>query len=197
MNDESSVWVGPRPTERGEGGRGPGEGLLILFLLLVGCSSAPPVPIEISVNPRFRFVGEQSFLLKNVADARQRIFAVADASGEVEQLVWVQYEQMRAGRGRGYDYREDQQISFGGLPFALNVRKYTAPPEKDSDRARVYELLAAHGLRMPAEATRVRLVHVPPDNPRSEAMIIFVERGSPDRDAIVSRAQSAVTIVRG
>ena len=163
-------------------------------LLLVACSSAPPAPIEITVNPRFRFVGEQSFLLKNVADARQRIYAVAGVTGEVDQLVWVQYEQMRSGRG--YDYHQDDQTSFGGFPFALNVRTYTAPPEKDSDRARVYELLAAHGLRMPADATRVRLVYVPPENPRSEAMIIYAERGSPDRDAIVSRAKSAVTVSR-
>jgi hypothetical protein len=168
---------------------------LAAILLLFACSSAAPVPIDINVNPRFRFVGEQSFVLKNVADARQRIFVIADASGEVEQLVWVQYEQMRSGRGgRGYDYHEDAQVSVGGLPFALNVRRYAAAPEKDSDRARVYELLAKHGLRMPAEATRVRLVYVPQDNPRSEAMIIYAERGAPERDAIVERAKSAVTI---
>lgn len=171
-----------------------------LLALLFACCAAqdaelasPFLPVRVRVSPSFRFVGSQTFVLREVAEVEQHLYAIANG-GEVERLVWIQFERYLPHVDSQYAYPKERVTSLGGLEFDLNVRAYDKPPDAGSDRARAYELLAAHGLRFGIPATRVRLVHVPDNNRRAEVMIIYAERGSPSGDEALARALNSVTV---
>ncbi len=140
-----------------------------------------------------RYAGGQRFVLKKVADAEQHLFVDAP-DGAVRRLVWIQFERLLPGIGKGYDYSPDTAVMVDGAPFRRNVRKWDAPPEPDSDRAAVYSLLDKHGYHIPEAMTRVRLVHVPEKNRREELMIIYAEvpaRGSSPEAAEATALRNA------
>jgi pimeloyl-ACP methyl ester carboxylesterase len=130
---------------------------------------------ELRIDEAFRYAGGQRFILKKVADAEQHLFVDASPDGAVRRLVWIQFERLLPGIGKGYDYSTDTAVMVDGAPFRRNARRWDAPPEPDSDRAAVYSLLENHGYRIPEGMTRVRLVHVPEKNRREELMIIYAE----------------------
>ena len=172
---------------------------LLPLLLLTACVSStavqsPLLPMRVHVEPQFRFVGEQRFVLRGNADVTQHLF-LDDTSS---RLVWVQYERYLPSAAGRYEYEKKKVVRIGGLELDVHVRQYDAPPDDpESDRAKVWQLLEAKGRRFEVPATRVRLVHVPPRDPRSELMIIYAERGAvTDEAALLERATAAIAIGR-
>ena len=169
------------------------------LLLLTACVSStavqsPLLPLRVHVDPQFRFVGEQRFILRGNADVTQHLF-LDDTSS---RLIWIQYERYLPAATGEYNYERAKVVRIGRLEFDVHVRQYVAPPDDpESDRARVWQLLEAKGRHFEVPATRVRLVHVPRNDPRSELMIIYAERGAiADEAALLERATAAFAIGR-
>lgn len=166
-------------------------------MLVAGCASSrvhsPLSPIRVKVASDFRFVGTQRFVLHNKVDVEQHLF-VNDAAGRV---VWVQYERYLPEAEGTYQYDAGPTVTLRGVEFLTNIREYLQPPEPGSDRHRAYELLASRGFTLVTPAKRVRLVHVPAGDPRSEVMIVYAERSSDvPESTLLARATAAVDIQR-
>jgi hypothetical protein len=158
--------------------------------------------IRIRVSPRFKYVGGQRFILRDIADAEQHFFVEADAAKVIKSLYWIQFERYLAGRDGQYAYDTDQPLTLQGWPLRAHVRRFTEPPAADSDRRKAYELLEKAGYVVPMPSTRVRLVHVPESNRRQEVMMIYLEPGgatdltAEEASAIIRRATEGLTIGR-
>jgi hypothetical protein len=157
----------------------------------------------INVQRGFRYAGGHRFILRNVADAEQHAFADVAADGAVASFYWFQFESLLPAAKGGYDYSKDAPLTWAGLEWRTNVRRYTAPAEPDGDQAALYKLFAARGWRQPLPALRARLVHVPADDPRRELMIIYAEAtpsSAPPTDkesaALIARAQAGLRLIR-
>lgn len=163
--------------------------------------SSSLLPVRVAVSPEFRFIGRQQFILRDKVQVEQHVFVKASATKDVEQLVWIQYERFLPGVEGHYSYDRTEVITLGGLEFDVNVRQYLKSPEVGSDRQRAYELLESRGLRFASPATRVRLVHVPVDDQRSEIMIVHAERdataadlGANQRARRIARATEIISV---
>jgi homoserine O-acetyltransferase len=140
--------------------------------------SAPAVRLEL--EEAFRYVGGQRFVLYDVADAEQHLFVDADPGGRIRRAYWFQFEAYLPGRGGTYKY-EGESVDAGGLSFVSNAaaRSTAAEPRAGSDGARVRELLAAKGLKLPPEILWQRLVHLTDEGRRRELMIVYMEDLAP------------------
>jgi hypothetical protein len=162
-------------------------------------SRADPA-VRIRVTSEFQYVGGQRFILKEVADAEQHLFADALANRTIKRLYWIQFEQYLQGRGGQYNYDSDAPLTKWNLALRVHVRKFAEPPAAGSDQHRVHQLLHAAGLRMPDAWVRVRLVYVPVDDKRQELMIIYLEPASSgeltaaERANLIARATSSLDI---
>ena len=150
---------------------------------------APHVTVRVA-RP-FRYVGGQRFLLGDTADAEQHLFVVADANREVSELLWLQFEEYVPSVARAYNYADDPAVSSHGMKFFTNVRRYATPPQSGSDRDRAFKLLSSAGYSLNKIANRVRLVHIPSEDHRSEVMIIYATRAR-ERDLTPEEAKSAI-----
>jgi hypothetical protein len=173
------------------------RGIVVATLLAINCASAShhdvawdEQKLRVRVSPQFRLIGTQEFVLHNAARAEQHLFA------DGQRIVWIQFEQYLPGVEGVYDYSKDKLVKGRGADFRASVRQYTTPPENGSDRARAFELLRKSGVELPLPSTRVRLVHMPSADGRSEVMVIYAEPGVVDEATITTRALAAVQIVR-
>jgi hypothetical protein len=153
----------------------------------------------VDVSRSFRYAGAHRFILKGVADAEQHAFAEADPTGKVQRFLWFQFESLLPAASGVYDYSKDLAVTIGGREWRADVRRYTTPPEPDGDQAQLYAILARKNLRQPLPALRVRLVHLPPGDRRSELMIIYAEATdgtsaptAAESEGIVARALAAL-----
>ena len=154
------------------------------------------------IDPEFSYLGGQRFILKEVADAEQHFFVVADSARLIQRLYWIQLEQLLPDSEGRFAYDEDSTLVAGGLPLRTNVRTYSTPPDTSSDRARAYALLESRGYRMPEGATRVRLVYLPDTTARREVMMVYVEAGAAadsasaadDQTTLINRALAGLTL---
>ena len=153
----------------------------------------------VDVSRSFRYAGAHRFILKGVADAEQHAFAEADPTGQVQRFLWFQFESLLPGATGAYDYGTDAAVTIGGREWRASVRRYTTPPEPDGDQAQLYRLFARRNLRPSLPALRVRLVHLPPGDRRSELMIIYAEATpgaaaptTAETAGIIERAQAAL-----
>ena len=163
--------------------------------------SKSDTPIRIEVTGSFKYVGGQRFILRQTTDAEQHFFVEADDRKTVQRLYWIQFEHFLPERDGEYSYDRDEPLTLGELGFRVHVRRYAEPPASDSDRGAAYAYLERAGYVVPTLATRVRLVHVPPENRRQEVMIVYVEAsttsGEPDdaeAASIVERARAGLSI---
>jgi hypothetical protein len=162
-----------------------------------------PQLAAIAVQRDFVYAGSQRFILKGVADAEQHAFGEADRRGQVTRFYWFQFESLLPAAKGAYDYSKDTPLKYAGLDWRVDVRRYTAPPEADGDQAALYKLFSARGWRPPLPALRVRLVYVPPDDPRRELMVIYAEATSAsdpptakETAGIITRAQAGLRFLR-
>ncbi len=135
----------------------------------------------------FKYVGGQRFLLYGVADAEQHFFAHAAKDGAVDRFYWVQFEHYLPDNSYSYNYNSAHTVQIGGLPFLADTEGYRdfggANSRPDSDGTRARQLFAQHGLTFPKKAARIRMVHLPSPDHRSELMIIYGE-ALPDSSAV-------------
>lgn len=162
-----------------------------------------PQLMAIAVQRDFLYAGAQRFILKGVADAEQHAFGEADRRGVVTRFYWFQFESMLPAAKGTYDYSKDTVVKYAGLEWRANVSRYTTPPEPDGDQAALYKLFSGRGWRQPLPALRVRLVYLPPDDPRRELMIIYAEATkaadpptAKETADIIARAQAGIRLLR-
>jgi|KBSMisStandDraft_5_1062788.scaffolds.fasta_scaffold71512_2 hypothetical protein len=199
--------------------RGAAAALLPLpFLLLAASASAQTMPLRhavkdhvvqvgeggiatLAVDPAFRYVGGQRFVLLGVADAEQHAFVVSNEAGNIQRFYWFQFEQYLPGSPGTYDYGQDRGLTLNGREWRAQVRRYSTPADPTSDRGYLYKLFAAAGLHAPSPATRTRMVYVTSPDRRAELMIIYAEASATDAppleaeiDAMIARAQAGLRI---
>jgi hypothetical protein len=162
-----------------------------------------PQLMAIAVQRDFLYTGGHRFILKGVADAEQHAFGAADRGGAVTRFYWFQFESLLPAAKGSYDYSKDEVVKYAGLEWRANVRRFTTPPEPDGDQAALYKLFAQRGWRQPLPALRVRLVYIPPDDPRRELMIIYAEATkaatpptAKETADIIARAQAGLRLLR-
>ncbi|MGH9904134.1 MAG: hypothetical protein ACRD8U_00965, partial [Pyrinomonadaceae bacterium] len=130
----------------------------------------------------FIFVGTQSFVLYDVANAEQHFFVDADIQARIKRLYWVQFEGYLPSNNNTYRYKPTKLVNLGGFEFiadayARNVK--ANPARADSDGARARAFLESKGYRMGDEVLSQRLVHLVDEAKRNELMIIYLEDLSP------------------
>jgi len=142
--------------------------------------------VRVRFDKAFKYVGGQSFVLYDVADAEQHFFVDADAQGRIKRLYWVQFEGYLPGNSHTYNYTSKNVVLIGGLDFIADARAVqipepgpadsSRPANKISDGEHARSFLASKGYRMAgAEALWQRLVHLTDASKRRELMVIYLE----------------------
>jgi len=178
--------------------------LWILFGLACGQTASVPNPTNESGNPQrprpvkgqvltsttmpaatlafdknFKYVGAQSFVLYDVANAEQHFFVDADKEGRVKRFYWIQFEGYLPTNAHAYRYKANDVVNIGGFDFiadafARNVKANPSPANSDGSRARAF--LEKNGYRIAGdEILMLRLVHLVDEAKRNELMIIYME----------------------
>ena len=147
---------------------------------------------RIQLDPAYRYIGGQRFILQNTADAEQHVFADVDSAGKIRRLYWIQFEEMLKDRKGAYDYSPDTVIMISGLPLWVNAARHSSAPRPGSDREALNGLLERAGLHPPLPATRVRLVYIPDGTKRSELMVIYAEASESTAQPPASEATAAI-----
>ena len=100
------------------------------------------------------------------------------------RFYWVQFEHYLPTNSHTYNYRPDRTTDIGGLQFIYDVASMSdyraAIRDPRSDGAAVAALMAKHNITFPPRLARVRMVHLPSADRRSELMIIYGEALSPE-----------------
>ena len=135
--------------------------------------------VRLEFNKAFKYVGSQSFVLYDVANAEQHFFVDADKDGRVKRFFWIQFEGYLPTNTHAYDYKLTKVVNVGGFDFiadayARSLKGDLGRPDSDGNRARAY--LANKGFRMAGtEIISQRLVHLVDEAKRNELMIIYTE----------------------
>jgi hypothetical protein len=135
--------------------------------------------MRLKFDKAFKYVGAQSFVLYDVANAEQHFFVDADKEGRIKRLYWIQFEGYLPSNTHTYDYESEKKVDIGGLSFfadafARNVK--LNPGRADSDGSRSRAFLQAKGFRMAGDEIMMqRLVHLTDATNRNELMIIYLE----------------------
>jgi hypothetical protein len=143
-------------------------------------SSARPA-LRIKFDKKLKYVGTQSFILYDVANAEQHFFVDADKAGNIKRVYWVQFEGYLPNNTHTYNYRVNKTATINGLEFiadsaARNIEAAKAQQRPNSDGARARDLLEKKGFRFASgEAFWQRLVHMVDSSKRDELMIIYME----------------------
>jgi hypothetical protein len=141
-------------------------------------STATPA-VRLEFNKEFKYIGNQDFILYDVARAEQHFFVDADKEGRIKRLYWVQFEGYLPSNTHTYRYPVTKSVAIGGLDFiadawARNIK--LSPGRPDSDGARARAFLERKGYRLASdEVMAQRLVHLVDETKRDELMIIYME----------------------
>jgi hypothetical protein len=140
---------------------------------------------KLTVAPGLHFVASEHFYLPGRTDVEQFLFADAPEDGLVRRLFWIQFEHKMPENNGTYNYPPSLSAAIDGLSFLYDTKVYTdyagVKPAAGSDVEHARALLAAHGLHLPAAASRVRMFHAPTGDRRSELMLIYAEALTPDQ----------------
>ncbi|HKP13068.1 MAG TPA: hypothetical protein VJZ91_13185 [Blastocatellia bacterium] len=141
-------------------------------------STATPA-VRLEFGKEFRYVGNQEFILYDVARAEQHFFVDADKEGRIKRLYWVQFEGYLPTNTHTYRYQPNKTVEIGGLTFiadaaARNMKINVSRPDSDGSRARAF--LESKGYRLASDDVLwQRLVHLVDEAKRDELMIIYME----------------------
>lgn len=142
--------------------------------------ASPEMPaVRIEFDKGFKYVGNHSFILYDVAHAEQHFFVDADKDGRVKRMYWVQFEGYLPSNTHTYRYKVNKTSNIGGLEFvadasARNIKGNPGRPDSDGARARAF--LEGKGYRMASDdVLSQRLVHLADEAKRNELMIIYME----------------------
>jgi hypothetical protein len=131
----------------------------------------------LTLDSSLTYLGTQSFVLYNIANAEQHFFAELDGK-RIKRFVWIQFEgYLPSSHGR-YDYSADSLIRMWDRPIYHSGMLRTIPatdqrPESDGARAR--QFVRDRGLTFNSSMLYHRLVSIVDDNKRNELMIIYME----------------------
>ena len=191
--------------------------LLAILFSSVGVAQSPPIPTaassqrevqgqtiiskelpaaELTFAKEFRYVGGQRVNLYGNADAEQYLFVSDENGGMVRSFCWVQFEHFLPSNTRTYGYAFNRTVEIGSLQFIYDVKSfpdYAAMQAEDpaSDGAAIGKLLAQHSLAFPQKAARVRMIHLPTADRRTELMIIYGE-SLPDNSEVPVKREGVV-----
>ena len=135
--------------------------------------------VRMKFDKAFKYVGTQSFILYDVANAEQHFFVEADQTGHIKRMYWVQFEGYLASNNNTYKYPVTKSVNIAGLDFiadayARNLKANPGRPDSDANRARAF--LKSKGYVLASdEVISQRLVHMVDERKRSELMIIYLE----------------------
>jgi len=177
---------------------------------------------KIKLPDAFRYVGADRFVLDDPRlgdfdDCELHAFVESDNAHTVRALYWVQFEAyLPSHPDLHHSYDSPLHTTIEGLNFYVDtwVSPGTAVPERGSDEAHFYSLLASHGYRRD-DLMSVRLVHLDPTK-RKELMIIYSESLAPTgytalqlkaggnhhgkwitiEQGLIRRAEHGITIIR-
>src|SRR4030095_5927151 len=71
--------------------------------------------VRLKFDKAFKYVGTQTFVLYDVANAEQHFFVDADNDGRIKRLYWVQFEGYLPSNTHSYDYKSEKKVAIGGL----------------------------------------------------------------------------------
>jgi hypothetical protein len=145
-------------------------------------SSGQP-KVTLKFDKAFKYVGTQSFVLYDVANAEQHFFVDAGKDRRVKRLYWIQFEGYLPSNTHIYNY-SSRVVKIGHLDFfadayARNIK--TTASRAGSDGTRAQEFLKSKGFTIGDEIMMQRLVHLTDATKRNELMIIYLEDLSPIR----------------
>ncbi|HKP39195.1 MAG TPA: hypothetical protein VJT71_20210 [Pyrinomonadaceae bacterium] len=135
--------------------------------------------VKLEFDKAFKYIGAQSFVLYDVANAEQHFFVDADKENRIKRFYWIQFEGYLPTNTHSYNYKSPKVVNIGGLDFfadtaARSLKGNLGRPDSDGARARAF--LAAKGFKMMGtEFLWQRLVHLVDEAKRNELMIIYVE----------------------
>jgi hypothetical protein len=135
--------------------------------------------VRLEFDKAFKYIGAQSFVLYDVANAEQHFFVDADKDGRMKRFFWVQFEGYLPANTHSYNYKSPKIVNAGGFDFFADVYPRSLKgdmgrPDSDGNRARAF--LSAKGLKMiGTEFISQRLVHMVDQAKRNELMIIYIE----------------------
>ena len=135
--------------------------------------------VRLAFDKNFKYVGSQSFVLYDVANAEQHFFVDADKEGRVKRFYWIQFEGYLPTNTHAYRYKANKVVNLGGLDFiadahAINIKTNPSPANSDGGRARTF--LESKGYRIAGDDIIMqRLVHLVDEAKRNELMIIYME----------------------
>jgi hypothetical protein len=135
--------------------------------------------VRLEFDKAFKYLGAQSFVLYDVANAEQHFFVDADKDGRVRRFYWVQFEGYLPSNTHTYNYKSPKVVNAGGFDFFADVYPRSLKgdlgrPDSDGNRARAF--LSSKGFRMiGSEFISQRLVHLVDQTKRNELMIIYIE----------------------
>ena len=135
--------------------------------------------VRMKFDQAFKYIGTQSFVLYDVANAEQHFFVDADKTGRIKRMYWVQFEGYLSNNSNSYKYSVTKTVTIAGLDFiadayARNIKANPGRPDSDGSRARAF--LQSKGYRIASdEVLFQRLVHLVDERKRSELMIIYLE----------------------
>jgi hypothetical protein len=135
--------------------------------------------IRLEFDKSFKYIGNQNFILYDVARAEQHFFVDADKQNRIKRLYWVQFEGYLPSNTHTYDYKVNKTVNLEGLNFiadayARNIKVNQGRPDSDGNRARAF--LESKGYRMASDdIMSQRLVHLIDKEKRNELMIIYIE----------------------
>ena len=157
---------------------------------------AQELQATLEFGKEFKYVGGQRFTLYGVADAEQHFFAETAQDGTVKKFYWIQFEHYLPSNSHKYDYKAERTTEIGGLRFIHDSAGFSdysvATGNPDSDGAKARGLFAKKGLSFPKKMARIRLVHLPGADLRSELMIIYGESLAADSKVPVSEDGTAL-----
>jgi len=135
--------------------------------------------VKLEFDKAFRYIGSQSFVLYDVANAEQHFFVDADKDGRMKRFYWVQFEGYLPSNTHSYKYNSPKVVNAGGFNFFADANPRSLNGNlgrPDSDGARARAFFAAKGFKMVGtEFLSQRLVHLVDEAKRNELMIIYVE----------------------
>lgn len=135
--------------------------------------------VRLEFDKAFKYIGSQSFVLYDVANAEQYFFVDADKDGRMKRFFWVQFEGYLPTNTHSYNYKSPKIVNAGGFDFFADVYPRSLKgdlgrPDSDGNRARAF--LTAKGFKMiGTEFMSQRLVHMVDQAKRNELMIIYIE----------------------
>lgn len=142
--------------------------------------TSPAIPaVKLEFDKAFKYVGSQSFVLYDVANAEQHFFVDADDQGRIKRFYWVQFEGYLPTNSHTYNYKSTKTIDAGGFNFFADAYPRNIkgnPGRADSDGNRARSFLTSKGYRMASDdLLSQRLVHLVDEAKRNELMIIYIE----------------------